>query len=254
MELSSNQFLVIANMKMNVVQEKYLNEYKNLILNSDYYKVVILPPSPFIVTLHNIISNKYINHIGVQNIHAESKGSFTGATSIDMVLNYISYVLIGHSERRILFSENNLDIRKQLVLTINKNLIPILAVGESAEDKNRNQFESAIRVQLSILKDIKSSEKIYVAYEPVWAIGTDNVADSQYIADAAAYILEEINRINSNINISVIYGGSVTDKNITEIYNVANIDGVLVGGASADVTKFAQILHNIDQSNSSDAK
>ena len=254
MELNNNQFLVVANMKMNVIQESYLNEYNKFTLNSNHYKVVILPPSPFIVTLHNIIGNKYINHIGVQNIHSESKGSFTGATSIDMVSNYISYVLIGHSERRIIFSENNLDIKKQLALTLSRNLIPILAVGESAEDKNSNQFQSVIQVQLNVLENIESSEKIYVAYEPVWAIGTDNVADSQYIANVATYILKETNRINPNIDISVIYGGSVTDKNITDIYNVSNIDGVLVGGASADVSKFIQILHNIDQSNSSDAK
>ena len=247
------QFLVVANMKMNVIQENYLNEYRNLDLTTEKYKAILLPPIPFILTLHNIMNNNNQN-IGVQNIHAESKGSFTGATSINMVVNYITYVLIGHSERRILFSENNSDIQKQLILSINNKLTPILAVGESAEDKNNNKFKSVMREQLTILEDIETSETIYIAYEPVWAIGTGNIADSQHITDAAKFILDETRDINSNIDVSVIYGGSVTEKNITDIYNISNINGVLVGGASADITKFAKILQNINQANSSDEK
>ncbi|MBR73513.1 MAG: triose-phosphate isomerase [Dehalococcoidaceae bacterium] len=243
----TNQFLVIGNMKMNVVDESYLNEYTNLLFTDDKYNVILLPPSPFIITLHNILGSNKIQHLGAQNIHSEIKGSFTGATSVEMLKSYISYILVGHSERRMLFAEKNSDIQKQLKLTLDNKLIPILAVGESSEDKANNQFQTVIKDQLSVLSDINTSNLIYIAYEPVWAIGTGDTASSQYIEDAADIILKEINNINPRLSASIIYGGSVTENNIAEICNISNINGALVGGASADITQFTNILQTIKE-------
>ena len=250
----NDQFLVVANMKMNVIEEFYLHEYSKLTLSNVNYKTVLMPPSPLIIALHNIIGKKNIEHIGSQNVYSERKGSFTGATSIDMIKDYISYVLIGHSERRIFFAESNSDIRKQLLLVLDNKLIPILAVGESSEEKDEGKFQSVIRKQLSILNDTETSQIIYIAYEPVWAIGTGEIANIKYIEDAASFILDEINNINPKLRVLVIYGGSVTEDNITDICNISNINGALVGGASADITKFSNILQNIKQANSPDAK
>lgn len=254
MEPKADKFLVVANMKMNVVQDTYLQNYKNLSLSSDNYITVLLPPNPFIITLHNILGANNVKYLGSQTIYSERKGSYTGATSIDMIKNYISYVLVGHSERRILFDEKDIYIYKQLQLVLKNNLIPILAVGESSEEKDDDKFQSVIRKQLSILNDIETSELIYIAYEPVWAIGTGKIADNKYIEDAAIFILDEINNINPNLRVRVIYGGSVTEDNIADICNISNINGALVGGASADITKFSNILQNIKQAYSPDAK
>lgn len=249
MEPKTKQFIVIANMKMNVIQDSYLQHYKNLSLTSDNYITVLMPPNPFVITLHNILGEDNVKYLGSQSIFSEKEGSYTGATSIDMIKNYISYVLVGHSERRIFFAENNTDIQKQLRLVLDNNLTPILAVGESSEDKANNKFESVIREQLSILSDIRNSNTLYIAYEPVWAIGTGVVADSKYIEDAAAFILNEVKSINPNLDVSLIYGGSVTENNITDICKILNINGVLVGGASADITKFSNILQKINEAN-----
>tara|TARA_Y100000817_G_C16793022_1_gene516050 strand:+ start:199 stop:948 length:750 start_codon:yes stop_codon:yes gene_type:complete len=245
----TKHFIVIANMKMNVIQDSYLQHYKNLSLTDDNYITVLMPPNPFIITLHNILGKDNVKYLGSQSIFSEKEGSYTGGTSIDMINNYISYVLVGHSERRIFFAENNTDIQKQLKLVIDSNLIPILAVGESSEDKNNNNFQSVIREQLSILNDIQTSNPIYIAYEPIWAIGTGDVADSKYIEDAATFVLNEIKNINPSLDVSLIYGGSVTENNIMDIYNISNVNGVLVGGASADISKFSNILQKIKEAN-----
>ena len=223
----TKHFIVIANMKMNVIQDSYLQHYKNLSLTDDNYITVLMPPNPFIITLHNILGKDNVKYLGSQSIFSEKEGSYTGGTSIDMINNYISYVLVGHSERRMFFDENNTDIQKQLKLVIDSNLIPILAVGESSEDKNNNNFQSVIREQLSILNDIQTSNPIYIAYEPIWAI----------------------KNINPSLDVSLIYGGSVTENNIMDIYNIPNVNGVLVGGASADISKFSNILQKIKEAN-----
>tara|TARA_Y100001970_G_scaffold177877_1_gene216735 strand:+ start:4560 stop:5309 length:750 start_codon:yes stop_codon:yes gene_type:complete len=249
MEPKTKQFIVIANMKMNVIQDSYLQHYKNLSLASENYITVLMPPNPFVITLHNILGKDNVKYLGSQSIFSEKEGSYTGGTSIDMIKNYISYVLVGHSERRIFFAENNTDIQKQIKLVLDSNLIPILAVGESSEDKNNNKFQSVIREQLSILNDIQASNPIYIAYEPIWAIGTGDVADSKYIEDAAVFILNEVKTINPSLDVSLIYGGSVTENNIMDICNISNVNGVLVGGASADISKFSNILQKIKEAN-----
>ena len=249
MEPKTKQFIVIANMKMNVIQDSYLQHYKNLSLSNDNYITVLLPPNPFVITLHNILGKDNVKYLGSQSIFSEKEGSYTGGTSIDMIKSYISYVLVGHSERRMFFAGNNADIQKQLRLVLDNNLTPILAVGESSEDKANNKFESVIREQLSILSDVSYSNTIYVAYEPVWAIGTGVVADIKYIEEAAAFILNEVKKINPILDVSLIYGGSVTENNITDICKILNINGVLVGGASADITKFSNILQKINEAN-----
>jgi triosephosphate isomerase len=188
-----------------------------------------------------------------QNMHYDDEGAFTGEVSAKMIRDVgANFVLLGHSERRQYFNETNEDINLKMIKAISgrNKLTPILCVGESLKERKSNSVENTLRKQLSIsLKNIDNNgrikfieDKIVVAYEPVWAIGTGETATSEIIIEAHQLIRKILNDIGfDGQKISILYGGSVNRNNAKELKALDDVDGFLIGGASLDVDHFYNI-------------
>jgi triosephosphate isomerase len=164
----------------------------------------------------------------------EETGARTGDVSMKMLQNAgCTYVLCGHSERRKFYAERDEDVAAQVTAALNLGLIPIVCIGETAEEKTEGQMKSVLERQLTV---IPKDTKVIIAYEPVWAIGTGNVPSVSDIQEAASVIAEAFGK---NM---ILYGGSLDDKNAKEILSVPGIGGSLIGGASLKPEKMATIV------------
>ena len=182
--------------------------------------------------------------VGAQDVSRFDKdGAFTGETSAVMLADLgTQFVLLGHSERRQYFGENNETLSAKLDNALAAGLIPILCVGETLAQRQAAQEQSVVAEQLSVLRG-KAMPHIAVAYEPVWAIGTGQVASAEQIADMHAFIYAELlSFTNKSANIRALYGGSVNAQNAETILTLPNVDGALVGGASLQADSFAAIV------------
>lgn len=233
--------IVVANLKMNLTVTQisnYLEEIKEVI-NSK--KVVICPTS---IYLPYFLKNRY--SVGIQNIAVTEEGAFTGEVSASQVSSMgIKYAIVGHSERRQLFNETDTEINKKVLLGIKNNLTIILCIGETKEEKDMLKTDKILKRQLiNALRDIDNVDikNIIIAYEPIWSIGTGNVPENKEIITITKYIKGIVNNIyHEEIDIPVLYGGSVNEKNIEELNKINNISGVLVGGASLKADKLKKI-------------
>jgi len=182
--------------------------------------------------------------VGAQDVsHFDKDGAFTGETSAAMLADLgAQFVLLGHSERRQYFGENNETLSAKLNNALAAGLIPILCVGETLAQRQAAQEQAVVADQLSVLRG-KAMPHIAVAYEPVWAIGTGQVASAEQIADMHAFIYAELlSFTNKSANIRALYGGSVNAQNAQTILTLPNVDGALVGGASLQADSFAAIV------------
>ena len=182
--------------------------------------------------------------VGAQDVSRFDKdGAFTGETSAAMLADLgTQFVLLGHSERRQYFGENNETLSAKLDNALAAGLIPILCVGETLAQRQAAQEQAVVADQLSVLRG-KAMPHIAVAYEPVWAIGTGQVASAEQIADMHAFIYAELlSFTNKSANIRALYGGSVNAQNAQTILTLPNVDGALVGGASLQADSFAAIV------------
>ena len=182
--------------------------------------------------------------VGAQDVSRFDKdGAFTGETSAAMLADLgAQFVLLGHSERRQYFGENNETLSAKLDNALAAGLTPILCVGETLAQRQAAQEQAVVAEQLSVLRG-KAMPHIAVAYEPVWAIGTGQVASAEQIADMHAFIYAELlSFTNKSANIRALYGGSVNAQNAQTILNLPNVDGALVGGASLQTDSFAAIV------------
>lgn len=228
--------LVIGNWKMHKTQAE-AKQFFEILLKSR-----LDTPVGFAVpfTLLPIVS-KYARHnleIGAQNIHHEKQGAFTGEISAAMALDAgASFTLIGHSERRKLFFETDEIMQKKIQTALDAGLHVILCVGETLEDRDNGQTAAVLKRQLQSALVGINPEKILYAYEPVWAIGTGQVASPAMIAEAHSMIRELIGH-----HVKILYGGSVNGNNAAEILAIAGVDGLLVGGAALQAHTFLEIL------------
>ena len=182
--------------------------------------------------------------VGAQDVSRFDKdGAFTGETSAAMLADLgAQFVLLGHSERRQYFGENNETLSAKLDNALAAGLTPILCVGETLAQRQAAQEQAVVAEQLSVLRG-KVMPHIAVAYEPVWAIGTGQVASPEQIADMHAFIYTELLSFsNKSANIRALYGGSVNAQNAQTILTLPNVDGALVGGASLQTDSFAAIV------------
>lgn len=242
--------IVAGNWKMNFSveeSEKFLNELVPK-LNNVKCEVIICPPFTSLYLAKDILKNSNIK-LGAQNVHFESKGAFTGEISVDMLKSFnVSYVIVGHSERRAYFNEGNDVINKKIFACINNDLIPIFCVGETLDDRESGITKDVLESQIKggLLNVSKNdAKKIVIAYEPVWAIGTGKTATSKDADDIIGFIRNVIKNIydeDVSQNIVILYGGSVKPNTIKEQMSMENIDGVLVGGASIIVNDFESIV------------
>ena len=243
---------VIANFKMNKVDSditKYISVLSPLVADSDV-DVILALPSVSIKTATSKLSKTNITVAG-QNVSEFSFGSYTGEVSAEMLKGVgAKAVLIGHSERRTHFGESDEIVNKKLMSALKSGLISILCVGETIFDKTNGNTIKAIQQQLTkALQSIYANElkNIIIAYEPVWAIGTGVTPSNDEIHKATKAIRNVLgNMYDDEIasNVSIIYGGSVTDFNCKEISKITNINGVLVGASSLIPEKFGMIVNS----------
>ena len=187
--------------------------------------------------------------LGAQNLHWQDKGAFTGETSPLMLKDLCEYVIIGHSERRAMFGETDESVNLKVKAALAHKLQPIVCVGETLEENQTNQTETVVsRMVREGLKDLTSdqAEKLIVAYEPVWAIGTGLAATPEGAntvhKEVIRPILREMFGKKVGEEMRILYGGSVTPTNAKELFDQSDIDGGLVGGASLKADSFAAIV------------
>lgn len=188
--------------------------------------------------------------IGAQNMHWEESGAFTGEVSPIMLKELdIDYVIIGHSERRLYFNETDETVNKKVLKALEYNINPIMCVGETLEEKEAGNEKEVVKNQIvKGLKDVPSEEmeKIVVAYEPIWAIGTGKTASSDDANEMIGYIRQIIEEIYNNDvkeKVRIQYGGSVKPSNVSELMKKEEIDGALVGGASLNAQDFKDLVN-----------
>ena len=212
-------------------------------------EVVICVPFTFLDRASKLVTGTQIK-LGAQNMHWEEKGAYTGEIS-PVMLNEIKveYVIIGHSERRQYFNETDETVNKKIKSALTYNLIPIVCVGESLEERENGKYKELIESQVTKAFEGITKEdavKTVIAYEPIWAIGTGKTASSEQAEEICALIrsiLEKLYDADTAQKIRILYGGSVKPDNIKELMNMENIDGALVGGASLKADDFVQLVN-----------
>jgi len=243
--------LMGGNWKLNppsVSKAKYLSgEVARLTKEISTVDVVVFPPLPFLVPVYESIHDSKIA-LGGQDCHFEADGAYTGAVSTGMLKDVgVKYVLCGHSERRVLFKDDDTAINRKVRKVLADGLFPVLCIGETKEEYNAGLNEEVCTVQL--LKDLvdvspEDMLKIVIAYEPVWAIGTGLVCPADVAQNIHKYIRSVISKKYGDEiakKIIIQYGGSVKPDNVKEIMSMPDIDGCLVGGASLTPDGFAKI-------------
>lgn len=232
--------IVAGNWKMNMTPAKaveLINSLKNEINTTDV-DVVVCPPFVCLPAVLDAVKGTNIA-VGAQNMHFEESGAYTGEIAPSMLVELgVKYVIIGHSERRQYFAETDVTVNKKVLKAIEHNLVPILCVGESLEEREQGITIDLVRLQTKVaLKDVKAEDakKVVIAYEPIWAIGTGKTATSAQAEEVCKAIREVVAEVYGQEvadEVRVQYGGSVNAGNANELFNMGNIDGGLVGGAS----------------------
>ena len=232
--------IIAGNWKMNKNHNEALELINSLKsgIDTDESDVVVCVPFVDLMAVSEAIKGTKIN-IGAQNMHFEESGAFTGEISPAMLKELgVKYVIIGHSERRAYFGETDETVNKKVKKALEHNLVPILCVGESLEERELNITIELVRIQVKKAFSgisAQDAKKVVIAYEPIWAIGTGKVATKEQAQEVCAKIREVICEMYGNSvaeEIRIQYGGSVTGDSANELFNMPDIDGGLVGGAS----------------------
>lgn len=233
--------IIVANLKMfltNYEMENYIKEIDKIKLKN--LNLVICPSYIYLTWFKN---KKYL--LGAQNVYYKEKGAYTGEISaIQLKDSGVSYVIVGHQERRRYFNETDKEINLKIKSCLEENLKVILCVGETKEEKEMKKTSMMLKKQIiNALDNISTLDNIVVAYEPEYSIGNNNCLNYNEIEECVSYIKKIIlNRYNHDIN--VIYGGSVNSKNIKDILEVT--DGVMIGRLSTNYEEFINLLNEID--------
>jgi triosephosphate isomerase len=216
----------------------------------DGAKIVLCPPFTALSVVYSVIRDSKLE-LGAQNMYWEKEGAFTGEISAQMLLTVgCKYVILGHSERRIYFNEDNQMINKKVKSAIESELIPIICVGEKLEQREKGITEDIIKEHIGgAYKNLSKEDatRTVVAYEPVWAIGTGKTATPKQANEVHIFIrklLSEMYDPKTAKDVSILYGGSVKPENSKELLAQSDIDGALVGGASLDADSFEKIVRN----------
>ena len=228
--------------------KEFAEEFKELYHDTDV-KAAICAPFPQLETLVEAFKGTGIG-VGAQNVHYEKEGAYTGEVSVPM-LQYIGvdYCIVGHSERRQYFNETDNTVNLKMKALLDTDIIPILCVGEDLYQREAGFQEKLVEEQVrNALRDIpkEKAEKIVVAYEPIWAIGTGRTATPIQANQMCSLIRETLIDMygeETADRVIIQYGGSVKAEKASEIMNMDEIDGALVGGASLDPLKFIDIVN-----------
>jgi triosephosphate isomerase len=248
--------ILAANWKMNLTHieaESYMHTFLGEIGEVDDVEIVMIPPFTSIPVLAQISEKAPFIRIGAQNMYWERSGAYTGEISATMLrVLFVKYVVIGHSERRILFGETDETVNRKVHSALEAGLRPIVCVGESMTQRDNDEVETVLRRQLELgLKDlsVKDAVEIVIAYEPVWAIGTGRTATPAQAEEAHRFIRSVLSKIFGTgpaERVRIQYGGSVKPENAQELMRQSDIDGALIGGASLDPHSFAKIIRHAE--------
>ena len=241
--------IVAANWKMNLLRKEAVSLFNGLsqnLLDDNGAEVVVFPPSIYLADLLQVTNTGI--HVGAQNFYFEEKGAYTGEVSATQLKDLgCSYALVGHSERRMIFAESNELLFKKIKAGIKAGLQIIYCCGESLEQRELGNEKTIIREQIEVLRTLSTEElnKIAIAYEPIWAIGTGVTASPSQAEEMHAFIrgvLSDLFSESISDHISILYGGSCNENNAEELFSCQNIDGGLIGGASLKQNSFVQIV------------
>ncbi len=248
--------ILAANWKMNLTHleaESYMHTFLGEIGEVDDVEIVMIPPFTSIPILAQISEKAPFIRIGAQNMYWERSGAYTGEISATMLrVLFVKYVVIGHSERRMLFSETDETVNRKVHSALEAGLRPIVCVGESTTERDNDEIETVLRRQLELgLKDlsVKDSAEIVIAYEPIWAIGTGRTATPIQAEEAHRFIRSVLGKMfgaGAAERVRIQYGGSVKPENAQELMRESDIDGALIGGASLDPHSFAKIIRHAE--------
>ena len=239
---------LVANWKLNGSKEfnqQWALEFLRNFNGNNFSILGIAPASLYIDHLKTILTD-YDIEIGSQNIDLEETGARTGEISASMIKDLgCAFSIIGHSERRMLFHETNQMICQKLIQADNNSVIPILCIGESAEENQSNNTFNVLEQQIiEALENANELSALIIAYEPVWAIGSGKTPKPEEINSVHEMIKDVVQSRFPKIGLeSVLYGGSVNFKNAPSLFEQKNIDGALIGGASLDGKEFALIAN-----------
>ncbi|OGT26710.1 MAG: triose-phosphate isomerase [Gammaproteobacteria bacterium RIFCSPLOWO2_02_FULL_42_14] len=211
--------------------------------------VAVFPPFVHLSLCRELLLGSRIA-FGAQTVSMHADGAYTGEISAAMLKELgCAYVIIGHSERRQYFGEDNATLEKQCIAAIRASLVPIFCVGETLAQREANQTLSVVQEQLAVVQRLKDNCdqfcSIVIAYEPVWAIGTGKVATPEQAESVHAVIRQQLADQDKTwaMETRILYGGSVKPDNAAALFAMDNIDGALVGGASLDAAQFLKIGH-----------
>lgn len=228
--------IVVANLKMNMDMNQ-VKQYLDIIENKINSQNIIICPS-------NIYIPYFLNKdflVGVQNLH-DSLETCTGEISAHQLDSMnIRYSIVGHSERKKYFNESDITINKKIKIAIENNITPIICIGETKEEKDAIQTNEVLKKQIKNYLVNINSNNLYIAYEPVWSIGTKEIYSEIEIEKTIDYI-KSIAKELYNIEAKVLYGGSIDEENIKKLNKISSLDGFLIGTSSMDAMKFLKLI------------
>ncbi|MBC6697159.1 triose-phosphate isomerase [Hymenobacter sp. BT190] len=247
--------LVAGNWKMNMTLQDGLalvSEITNMVqdeVTGSAVEVVICPPFPFLSAIGKQLPEGGRFHLGAQNCHQKESGAFTGEVSAKMLQSVgAEYVILGHSERRQYFREDDQLLSEKLKAALTAGLKPIFCVGETLETREADETFKYLEKQLKdglLHLSNEEFEQVVIAYEPIWAIGTGKTATSAQAQEVHAFIREQIARAydaEAALNTTILYGGSANAQNARELFSQPDVDGGLIGGAALKSRDFTEII------------
>lgn len=243
--------VIAGNWKMNMLPDQaieYISTLEQLVKNASSEVILCVPYTDLFYALLAVQETNI--HIGAQNVFYKECGAYTGEVSPKMLkcIN-VEYVIIGHSERRQYFNETDEIVNLKLKAALQEGLKPIICVGETLEQKEANETETVITNQVEkALKDLTPDQVIntIIAYEPIWAIGTGKTATASDANESIKKIRNKVKELygeDVSENVIILYGGSVKPENAKELFEMSDIDGGLVGGASLNADSFSKIVN-----------
>ncbi|MCH2171243.1 triose-phosphate isomerase [Myxococcota bacterium] len=243
--------IMAANWKMQKTADEtaaFLAGFLPLVETTADVEIVIAPPFTSLDRASQQLRNASV-HLSAQNVSNEEKGAFTGEISVSMLQEFsCTYTIVGHSERRGLYGETDTLISQKAAMLLSHEILPIVCVGETLEEREADRTFDVLRTQLSgSLAGVPAERvpEIVIAYEPVWAIGTGKTATPEIAQEAHAFIRRELVASwgESGQQTRIQYGGSVKPENVFDLMKCPDIDGALVGGASLEPDSFSKIVH-----------
>lgn len=249
-----NSPIIIANWKMNLTPSESETIAKEIVSGVPpemaSAEIVICPSYPALEKVSKIISQSSIA-LGAQNIFWKENGSYTGEVSVDMVKELgCTWVIVGHSERRINLRETNDEVNKKVKLALTYGLIPVICVGEKFEERQAGQKDVVVMNEVTAaLKGVDKFDNIVIAYEPVWVIGRGEAIDPEEAYSMSTLIKYTLRDIYPHKvveeKIKILYGGSIDDRNVGRFVDNETVDGVLVGGSSLKPETFLGIIKKL---------